>query len=964
MKKKNRGDGQPKFKKGPQSDRSTGEEAIIKNSDIQSNKASKHPSRSRNSNDRNNYNNHHNKRSRSKKQIYPEHAPMEDCLARYVTNDRSIIRGKLRVLPGGSRGFVGCDRGLVRRDVIINNEVSRNRAIDGDTVFVEITGTVERRNEPLVDCNNCMEIEEEVDEENKSELKNLLENLQIDDEDVGSNDIISNSNDDSTEESEKEEYEDADFEDYNIGEDEDFENEKSDSSHDEIRSTVKTHSVWQDDEKQVALWNPVVNIRKRDGNKTEKETMSEDQFQGIVVQIILPKTLANPSSEINPYCRYQDKVIPRRTIVGTLAQLPGMNSTRFLLVPSNRSLPRFMTPNSTQKVYLQQIREGKDSDQIMYKADYVYGSWSNTDKWPPCVNLKIMGNSCNIEDETMALLAENGVDHGEFSRQVLKDVEDSVSSGRIRTEDGDIGWSPSTVQMKGRRDYRSYRVFTIDPTTAKDLDDALHIKELPDGLLEIGVHIADVSSFIPPDSAVDDEASRRATTVYLVDRTIPMLPRPLCEIACSLNENVERLAMSCVWKMNADGTLVKSKKGEKGNRENDVWFGRTVIKSCARLDYASAQNIIENKVGNNNNELDESLWPKHRQPVGHTIEDVAKDVRLMHKVAKARRQLRFQNGALGLNGIKLAFQLGSDGQTPSLCEPYPIRDSNRLVEEFMLIANYLVAQRLITHGGGLAMLRHHPPPLQTGVSSVVEVAKESVGFHIDGSSSQRLQESLSQMSMEVDDELAMQCVTEMLMTPMRPAEYIAAGKFEEEEWSHFALHIPYYTHFTSPIRRYPDVIVHRLLQATIDGKDAVRSYSHGEEEIQGIARHCNEKRVASKKAQERSERVFLSIFLKKNPVESTLGVVLSVGEKAFTVFVPAFGLSAMVFVDDHTAQYDITVNSRKDDDKTKRSMIMKHKEKDQEIINIKTFTKLNISCRCKEKPPIDISLRVVGPWLQ
>jgi len=324
-----------------------------------------------------------------------------------------------------------------------------------------------------------------------------------------------------------------------------------------------------------------------------------------------------------------------------------------------------------------------------------------------------MGQTCNVEDETTALLVEHGVDHGEFTPQVLKDVDEVVRSGMIRSEEGhnEIGWAPTPEMYQGRRDYRRERIFTIDPTTARDLDDALHIRALPDGRVEIGVHIADVSHFLKPGTAVDNEALRRATTVYLVDRVIPMLPRPLCEIACSLNENVERLAFSCVWIMNMDGTLALRSKNESGishGNKHEVWYGRTVIKSCARLDYATAQNIIDGKVANGEklHEIDERYWPKSRQPTGdHTIDEVAADVRLMHKVAMARRKLRFANGALALNGVKLAFQLDSDGETPLLCEPYPIRDSNRLIEEYMLLANFLVAQRLITHTGGLALLR-------------------------------------------------------------------------------------------------------------------------------------------------------------------------------------------------------------------------------------------------------------------
>ena len=483
---------------------------------------------------------------------------------------------------------------------------------------------------------------------------------------------------------------------------------------------------------------------------------------------------------------------------------------------------------------------------------------------------------------------------------------------------------------------------------------------MPDGRVEIGVHIADVSHFVKHNTAVDLEAERRATTVYLVDRVIPMLPRPLCEIACSLNENVERLAFSCVWKMNMDGTMEN-----KGKQDDEVWYGKTVIKSCARLDYATAQNIIDKSVANGESpeETDETLWPKSRRPTGgHTIDQVAADVRLLHKVAMARRKLRFANGALALNGVKLSFKLDSDGETPTLCAPYPIRDSNRLVEEYMLLANFLVAQRLIAHAGKLALLRHHPPPIMESMVSVANAARLSAGFALDFTNSKSLQASLSRLGRECDDELVAQCITELLMTPMRPAEYLAAGLVNKEEWSHFALNIPYYTHFTSPIRRYADVIVHRLLESTIENTN---QFELDEKAIQRICDQCNEKKTAAKAASDRSDRVFLAIYLKKNPLRSTLGAVIGVGEKTFTVFVPEIGCSGKVFLDEHKDQLAFHSHAGKDGQKqikvTRKKATRGSKWSE---FDVKFFAKITVSVSCKEKPPIDIKLRLEGPWLQ
>jgi len=881
------------------------------------------------------------KENNSGRDLYPNHASIDECLKRYTSNDSKLVRGKIRTLPGGGKAFVSCDRGFYGKDVLVDGELGRNRAIDGDSVFVEIIG-------PVSEMGKAIQIDgkrsDKINTDQKISVKDFMDKLKLVDEKAAAAPRKQNMQEEKTSSGIENESDDMHYEEYDVDE------ESNLSQRDEGQT-------WQDDEIQCDLWNPVVSIRKRktNGQDITSSTEDDEQFHGRVIHVVPPKASSgNQASEINPSNESFLVAKAHRTIVGTIAKASGYNSNRYLFVPNSRCLPRFMVPPGSRP------QNGQNEGQL-YKADYVYGSWSASDKWPPCSNVKAMGQSANVEDETQALLLEFGVGHGDFSPEVLKEVESSVESGRFREEgSSDLGWKPTPDMYRGRKDYRKERIFTIDPTTAKDLDDALHVKQLPDGRVEIGVHIADVSHFIPPGSHVDEEAARRTTTVYLVDRVIPMLPRPLCEIACSLNENVERLAFSCVWTMNMDGTLAKKKSKDKLSKEDEVWFGRTVIKSCSRLDYSTAQNIIDRKVAKGEKEADPMYWPKSRQPTGgHTIDEVAADVRLMHKVAMARRALRFQNGALALNGIKLAFQMDDDGKTPSLCEAYPIRDSNRLIEEYMLMANFLVAQRLITHAEGLAVLRQHAPPTNQGLTAVIDVASE-LGYTIDGTTSQTLQESLNRMGRECNDKLTMQCITELIMTPMRPAEYIAAGQFEAIDWAHFALNIPYYTHFTSPIRRYPDVLVHRLLQATLDGKEAVDEYNQSEDEIQTICGHCNDKRMASKKAQERSDRIFLSIFLKSNPILSTLGVVLSVGDKAFTVFVPSIGVSGMVYLDEHADVYEYRVT--KNAESGQRSMLLIPKSSEGSKVDIKILAKLTVSCHCKEESPIDVKFRIGGCW--
>ena len=335
----------------------------------------------------------------------------------------------------------------------------------------------------------------------------------------------------------------------------------------------------------------------------------------------------------------------------------------------------------------------------------------------------------------------------------------------------------------------------------------------------------------------------------------------------------------------------------------------------------------------------------------------------MNEIAQARRKLRFRNGAIALNAVKLTFKLDDDRETPLLCEPYPIRDSNKLVEEYMLMANFLVAQRLITHTGPRACLRHHEPPDYEGLEQAAALAMEAIGFRIDIESSESVQRSLNRLGQECQDPILLQCITELLKNPMKPANYIAAGKFSEPEWAHFALHIPYYTHFTSPIRRYADVIVHRLLQASIDGEEAVENFPMEVKEISAICGTCNEKKDGSRKAQERSDAIFLALYLRRFPKKKQLAIVMSIGMKAFTVFLPAMGISAVIYIDEHknwieAEAYEVPKFGRRINLKRTQT----HKGERWKEIVVKNFLRLRVSCGCNDKPPLNVKLELEGPW--
>jgi DIS3-like exonuclease 2 len=564
----------------------------------------------------------------------------------------------------------------------------------------------------------------------------------------------------------------------------------------------------------------------------------------------------------------------------------------------------------------------------IYLAD-MSDHWSARSRMPQAVNLRPVGQCGSIEAETEALLIMNSCHHGLFTEEVLGPLRERL--GDFEGAEGSTAnnWCIPQEEIARRRDLRGHRIFTIDPPNAKDLDDALHITPLNDGSggFEIGVHIADVSYFIDQGSALDTEAKKRSTSVYLVQKVIPMLPAILCEQLCSLNPNVDRLAFSCIWQMNADGSLCENVK---------PWFGRTVIRSCAKLDYPTAQRMIDGEIpckpssGSDEDaflsSLPESVWESWRRPPtrlpdgapGHKAWRCAEDVKNMHQVAKQRRSKRLQNGSLVLTSCKLTFNLDPSTGNPAKADTYVIRESNQLVEEYMLLANYLVAQELILMFGDHAFLRSHDEPDTSGMKELQTVAGQ-LGLTLDTTSSKTVQDSLNEITRR-SSPLVVKIITNMLTKPIPEASYRRAGE-DPGRWKHYALAIPYYTHFTSPIRRYPDVIVHRLLDASIQVKkhglesdeakaimEAVKD-TGATAELDQCAGHCNEMKRASKNAQMRSDRVFLSVFLlpEHSGPQEVIGYVTGIGEKSFTVFVPEFGVDDRLFVDNMawvTSSYD------------------------------------------------------------
>lgn len=469
-----------------------------------------------------------------------------------------------------------------------------------------------------------------------------------------------------------------------------------------------------------------------------------------------------------------------------------------------------------------------------------------------------LGPIGDIEVETSALLKDCNFPTEEFSDSVLKCLPPTP-------------WTVPEREFEVRKDLREERIFTIDPETAKDLDDALSIKANDDGTYDVGVHVADVSYFVKPNTALDRDARKRATSVYLVQRAVPMLPPTISEEACSLNPGVERLAFSAVFTMTKEGKIVNK------------WLGKSVIKSCAKLSYNDAQKAIDGHILG-----DLMVAPEH------STSAIVHDIKVLNDLAKQLRAMRIQDGAVSLSSKRLRFTLDENGR-PVDCEQTENTDANNIVEEFMLLTNTTVAQRIAVHLPEQALLRRHDTPLERRLNLFTERANR-LNIAVDVSSSGALMKSFE----AITNPTARMVLELISHKATQRAKYFCAGMLDIAKYNHYALSVPLYTHFTSPIRRYADVLVHRQLESVLQG-GVEPKFSMDRDAVAKIAQQCNIKRDSANLAQEQSTHLYLCVLIsdltqRHGPVIRPAKVV-SVLDAAFDVLVPEFGIEKRVHVD-------------------------------------------------------------------
>ena len=468
--------------------------------------------------------------------------------------------------------------------------------------------------------------------------------------------------------------------------------------------------------------------------------------------------------------------------------------------------------------------------------------------------VRVLGKAGEHNTEIHSILAQYGLPY-EFP----KEVEDYANQ---------LDTSIQPAEIKKRRDMREVLTFTIDPKDAKDFDDALSFQKLENGNYEIGIHIADVSHYVKPGTILDDEAYERATSVYLVDRVVPMLPEILSNNACSLRPNEEKYTFSSVFEMNSKAEVVHK------------WFGRTVTYSDARFAYEEAQEIIETGKGSISEKV--SLTGK-----AYAVDPkITEAVLELDRLAKILRKQRMHNGAISFDKVEVKFVL-DENNNPEGVYFKEAKDANKLIEEFMLLANRSVAEFIGKQTPKKTFVyRVHDEPDDDKIAALENIIKR-FGYKLNTRDRKSTASSLNKLLEDVAGKKEQNLVDTLAIRSMSKAVYTV------NNIGHYGLAFDYYTHFTSPIRRYPDVMVHRLLQQYLDGG---KSASEDKYELQ--CRHSSDMEGLASNAERDSIKYMQVKYMMDHKDQEFLGVISGVTEWGVYVEIISNKCEGMVRVQD------------------------------------------------------------------
>ncbi|MFA6126644.1 MAG: ribonuclease R [Bacteroidales bacterium] len=524
-----------------------------------------------------------------------------------------------------------------------------------------------------------------------------------------------------------------------------------------------------------------------------------------------------------------------RTFVGTIERSSGY----YFMIPDNKDMPYdiFIHPRD--------LKGAEEGQKVVARIT----EWPPTAKNPFGEVIDVLGIAGQHETETHAILAEFELPY-KFPESVLQQAEQVP--GKITEQ-----------EIKSRRDFRGVTTFTIDPGDAKDFDDALSLSKLENGNWEIGVHIADVSHYVRPFSEIDKEAYSRGTSVYLVDRVVPMLPERLSNDLCSLKPNQDRLCFSAVFEMNEKAEVLSQ------------WFGRTIIHSDQRFSYEEAQQIIETGEG-----------------------VLSLEILQFHKLATILRNERFKKGSFSFERVEVKFYIDENGK-PTGVYFKEARESNWLIEEFMLLANKKVAERIGKVKQGQKpktfVYRIHDRPNAEKLINFSNFIHQ-FGYSVKTASHKAIADSMNRLLTEIRGKNEQYIIESLAIRTM------AKAKYSTNNIGHYGLSFEHYTHFTSPIRRYPDLMVHRLLQRYLNNEP-----SEDQKKVEGMCVQSSSMEERAVMAERASVKYKQVEFLQDKIGQKFEGIISGITEWGFYVELTenhCEGMIPMRDMDDDFYEYD------------------------------------------------------------
>lgn len=510
------------------------------------------------------------------------------------------------------------------------------------------------------------------------------------------------------------------------------------------------------------------------------------------------------------------------------------------------------------------IKTRKAKELLGKRIVVVVDSWPATSRYPNGHFVRSLGDIESAEAETEALLLEHDVEYRPFSKNVLDCLPKEGDNWTVPNLDQN-----EDPQLAKRVDLRDKLVCSIDPPNCVDIDDALHAKKLPNGNFEVGVHIADVTHFVKANTALDQEGAARSTSVYLVDKRIDMLPMLLGTNLCSLKPYVDRFAFSVIWELDSDANIV------------NVNFMKSIIKSREAFSYEKAQKKIDDK--SQQDELTQSM-------------------RALLALSKKLKQKRLDAGALNLASPEVKVHMDSETSDPNEVEIKSLFETNSLVEEFMLLANISVARKIYDAYPQTAMLRRHAPPPATNFEQLNDMLRvRKPGFAISIESSKALADSLDRC---VDDKDPYFNTLLRIMSTrcMMAAEYFPSGSYGYPEFRHYGLAVDIYTHFTSPIRRYCDIIAHRQLAGAIGYENLDLSH-RDKAKMEFIVKNMNKRHRNAQFAGRASIEYYVGQVMRNNETENE-GYVIKCFNNGIVVLVPKFGVEGMIKLESLTSEVE------------------------------------------------------------